>query len=247
MKKYGLLLLIFLITLCFVGCSIDYDSNNESIDQTESSTTISEETKTEITTQIEIVQTTEEKEQETTEASTQIDIVQTTEVSEEDTEEEVEASDNNMDQDDKSNDNSSPIIVQYSNLKNIKVGDYVSVTGPVNVYSTSGGKLQIGDNDSGSYSHCGIRVLVKNPDKPNTSYEVNADKVNPGNYEDAFKSHAPADFSEEPKTVGKNNYAGCRATITGTVEEVLITDEGGHLYGLELKSDAKVEYLEFFY
>lgn len=142
---------------------------------------------------------------------------------------------------------SEPIIVDGSNIGSIKVGDYISATGPAHILCTSDGIIKVGGNDSGNYAHCGMELLVDNPNSSYNSYTIQAYKVKPGDYEDTFYSHTPNDFSTEPSTVGDRSYSGCRATITGRVDKILISEELENFYGLSLGANSVVEYLELYY
>lgn len=133
-----------------------------------------------------------------------------------------------------------PLIVDINNISSVKVGDYISVTGPASVYSSRGGIINVGGSEQGSFTHCGIRIKVN-------SYSIEADTISPGTYEDTFRSHAPKDFSEKPDTVGDTKYSGCRMTISGTVSKLLITEEDNRMYGIELDNDSQVIDLELFY
>lgn len=164
-----------------------------------------------------------------------------------DNEDPVEDIDESVTEEESGEGKSEPIIVDANNIDNIKVGDYISVTGPAHTLCTRGGKIKVGGNDSGLYSHCGMEIIVDDPNSSYSYYTIQAYKVNPGDYEETFYSHAPADFSTKPSTVGDYSYSGCRATIIGRVDEILISDESDHFYGLSLGDDSVVEYLELYY
>lgn len=128
-----------------------------------------------------------------------------------------------------------PIILTSYNIKTIKEGDYISYTGTANVKSTSEGKIKVGGNDTGTNSKCGIELFLNDATNASSSYTIEAFKVDPGEYTETFYSHAPADFKE------------CKATISGKVDRIIISEETDRLLGISLGSDSVVEYLELSY
>ncbi len=144
-------------------------------------------------------------------------------------------------------DKENPIIVDVNNITSLKVGDYVRLSGPASIMSTSDGKIRVGDSEIGVYTHCGVEMVVRDANDKYTYYDVIARTISPGEYEEVFKEHPPADFQEEPSVVGNMSFSGCRMTITGTVDRILITDDDGMFYGISLGDDSVVESLELFY
>ncbi|MBO4897186.1 MAG: hypothetical protein J5590_02670 [Clostridia bacterium] len=146
------------------------------------------------------------------------------------------------------NDNTlEPIIVDDNNIGSIKVGDFVSVSGPANTYSSRDGIIKVGGNDSGIWAHAGIRISIKNKTNPNSFFEIEADQISPGDYESTFYTHPPIDFSKKPSRVGDSEFSGCMMTIIGTVNKILVSEEDNQMYGLSLGPDSIVKYLEFYY
>ena len=134
-----------------------------------------------------------------------------------------------------------PIDITFDNFSELQDGMFVRVTGPVNAYRTSRGRLSIGGN-----SGYGLCIHIMN-DSGDRYYELEADSIGANGFEDELDSHAPADVSYSPSTVGDWQFCGCTATIVGRIESYTYVIDGSYYSGYRFSSRTNIEALDFYY
>ena len=137
-----------------------------------------------------------------------------------------------------------PRDIGADDISSLKSGEYVRVTAFAEAVSVAEGTLSIGDGE-GLWSSAGLRLRV--PYSDDNSYEVDAFSVDPRDFKEELKKHPPADFSDEPRTIGDTKYSACKATVVGKVSSINYTDEGHYLIGFSFGPDSYIEELEFIY